>query len=85
VIAELKEQLAACKREAEARRKRLVAVEARRDSLLAQVGLLQDELTELASSSQTIAEQRIRIRALQRRINDVKAKIAALATDVADD
>lgn len=85
VIEELKAQLAECRRIAESRRKRLVAVIARRDALLAEIEALEAQITEMEGQAADAATQRARIRALRNRLALIKEKIAAAAEDVADD
>ncbi len=85
MIQDLQSQLTECKRIAEQRRKRIIAVELRRDALMVQVSELQDQLELLVNADLTIDQQRVQIRNLRKRLAAVKDKIAALATDVEDD
>lgn len=85
VIEELQAQLAECKSISERRRKRIVAIAARRDALLAEIEALEAQIEELETQVANAATNRIRLRALRNRLAAVKAKIAAVAEDIADD
>jgi hypothetical protein len=85
VIEELKDKLAACEDTKAKRFRTIVALRAQRDELLAQIAALEDELADALALAQTAEELRIRVRSFRNRIEAIKAKIAALNTDIADD
>lgn len=92
VIEQLRAELREC-REVSARRwKRIMALVAKRDELMAEVTTLEAEVAAAADAMGTIAELRIRVRSLRTRIEGIKTKIAAEAeadaaflADIADD
>lgn len=85
VIEELKAALAECKEVAARRWRRIVALLGKVKSLTAEIDSLEAELTAAEAEAQTAAEWRIRARSLRNRLSAVKAKVAGLSEDVADD
>lgn len=85
VIEELKAKLAECRAANERKDARIAALTARRDALTAALQEAQLQITELDALTDLTVEQRQRIRALRSQVDVIKAKVAALATDVADD
>lgn len=85
VIEELKAKIAELEESNRRKWQRILALITKRDSLIAEIGTLEEELEAALDQAATAAELRIRVRRLRNRIEDIKAKVATLAADIADD
>lgn len=70
---------------AEKRAARVALLVAKRDELVAELAAMVDEIAKAEATMATLADLRTRVRLIRDRIVAIKAKVAGLATDVADD